>query len=108
MGSKVSVSNNVDHPEHYNFGQIETIDYIMDKELGFCLGNAVKYISRAGHKSGQEESQDLAKAVWYILRHMYEQSKKGQERSDDCMEQFETIKGYIEELQSKIFKNAIG
>lgn len=40
----------VNHPSHYTYGKIETIDYIEDKGLGFNLGNAVKYISRAGHK----------------------------------------------------------
>ena len=40
----------VTHPSHYTDGKIEVIDYIEDKGLDFHLGNAVKYISRAGHK----------------------------------------------------------
>ena len=40
----------VQHPAHYTTGKIECIDYIEDKELGFHLGNAVKYITRAGKK----------------------------------------------------------
>lgn len=56
----------VNHPSHYTYGKIETIDYIEDKGLGFNLGNAVKYISRAGHK--QNTIEDLEKAVWYINR----------------------------------------
>ena len=40
----------VAHPSHYTRGKIEVIDYIEDKNFDFCLGNAIKYISRAGYK----------------------------------------------------------
>ena len=43
-------SNTVEHPEHYTYGKIECIDFIYDKELNFSLGNAIKYIVRAGKK----------------------------------------------------------
>lgn len=56
----------VDHPSHYNTGKIEVISAIEDWMLGFHLGNAVKYIARAGHKGDTVE--DLEKAVWYIQR----------------------------------------
>ena len=49
-------------------GKIEVIDYIEDKGLGFCLGNAIKYISRAGKKDQSKEVEDLQKAIWYIQR----------------------------------------
>lgn len=58
----------VNHPAYYADGNIEVIDYIEDKHLGFCLGNAVKYISRAGKKDPDKEIEDLEKAVWYINR----------------------------------------
>lgn len=64
--------DNVNHPSHYTDGKIEVIDYIEDKQLGFCLGNAVKYISRAGKKKSgsmsdkEKEIEDLKKAVFYI------------------------------------------
>ena len=58
----------VNHPAYYADGNIEVIDYIEDKHLGFCLGNAVKYISRAGKKDPDKEVEDLEKAVWYINR----------------------------------------
>ena len=58
----------VNHPPHYTTGNIEVIDFIEDKELGFHLGNAIKYISRAGKKSKETELQDLKKAIWYIER----------------------------------------
>lgn len=60
----------VDHPNHYNTGKIEVIDYIEDQQLGFHLGNAVKYISRAGRKNADTEIEDLEKAVWYIQRYI--------------------------------------
>ena len=40
----------VNHPAHYTSGKIEVIDYIEDQKLPYHLGNAVKYISRAGKK----------------------------------------------------------
>lgn len=58
----------VNHPSYYTDGNIEVIDFIEDKNLGYHLGNAVKYISRAGKKSKDTEIQDLNKAVWYINR----------------------------------------
>lgn len=58
----------VNHPKHYTDGRIEVIDYIEDKKLGYHLGNAVKYISRAGKKDPEKEVEDLQKAVWYINR----------------------------------------
>lgn len=73
-----SKSDNVNHPSHYTDGKIEVIDYIEDKQLGFCLGNAVKYISRAGKKKSakmsnkEKEIEDLNKAVWYIERRIKE------------------------------------
>lgn len=58
----------VDHPSHYNTGSIEVIDAIEDWELGFNLGNAVKYIARAGKKDPTKECEDLKKAAWYLQR----------------------------------------
>ena len=68
----VSKIDAVNHPSHYADGKIEPIDYIEDKKLGFCLGNAIKYISRAGKKDKTKEIEDLKKAVWYIERRIQE------------------------------------
>jgi hypothetical protein len=62
----------VNRPAHYTDGKIEVIDYIEDKGLGFCLGNAIKYISRAGKKYKDKEIEDLKKAIWYIERRIKE------------------------------------
>lgn len=65
---------NVDHPYHYNFGTIEAIDVIEDWNLGFNLGNAVKYIARCDHKGNSIE--DLEKAAWYLQREIELRKKK--------------------------------
>lgn len=59
-------SDPVNHPEHYKTGGIETIDFIEAKNLGYNLGNVVKYITRADHKG--YKLQDLQKAQWYLNR----------------------------------------
>jgi len=63
-----AVHDNVNHPSHYTDGKIEVIDYIEDKKLGYHLGNACKYISRAGKKDAAKRIEDLQKAIWYISR----------------------------------------
>ena len=62
--------DNVDHPNHYTFGDIEVIDVIDDWHLDFCLGNAVKYIARAGKKDITTTIVDLKKAIWYIQHYI--------------------------------------
>ena len=57
----------VDHPNYYKTGGIEAIDAIEAWGLGFNLGNVVKYIARAGHKT-TDGLQDLRKAAWYLDR----------------------------------------
>lgn len=63
-----NMSDNVNHPSYYNTGKIEVIDFITDKKLDFCRGNAVKYIVRAGLKDPEKEVEDLQKAIFYINR----------------------------------------
>jgi uncharacterized protein DUF3310 len=63
----------VNHPSHYTFGKIEVIEAIEDWQLNFHLGNAVKYIARAGKKGDRLE--DLKKAAWYLQREI-ENSEK--------------------------------
>ncbi len=60
----------VNHPAHYTYGGIETMDYIDSLGMGvaFCLGNVIKYVSRAGHKDSTAVTEDLRKAQWYLNR----------------------------------------
>ena len=60
------MSNQVDHPEHYQANGIEAIDVIEGFNLNFNLGNAIKYILRSDKKGNKK--QDLEKAQWYLNR----------------------------------------
>jgi hypothetical protein len=64
----MATSSAVDHPEHYGGADnpYEAIKVIEAWDLGFHLGNTVKYISRAGRKGDRVE--DLEKARWYLDR----------------------------------------
>ncbi len=60
----------VNHPNHYGGEDnvYETIKVIEAWDLDFCLGNAIKYISRAGKKDKNKELEDLEKAAFYLER----------------------------------------
>ena len=62
----------VNHPKHYGGedNPYEAIKVIDAWELGFSLGNTVKYISRAGKKRKDKELEDLRKALWYLQHHI--------------------------------------
>lgn len=61
------MSEVINHPPHYGGDTTyEAIKVIEAWKLGFCLGNTVKYISRADHKGNKLE--DLKKARWYLDR----------------------------------------
>lgn len=59
--------DDVNHPEHYTShpSGVECIE--VTEHFNFCLGNAIKYIWRAGLKS-EDAVKDLRKAAWYIGR----------------------------------------
>lgn len=56
----------IDKPSYYKGSNFEVIDIIEDFNLGFRLGNAIKYILRCGKKGKRED--DLKKAIWYLER----------------------------------------
>lgn len=63
------MNNNVEHPQHYTesefkFHPVECID--ITRWLSFDLGNAFKYVWRAGKKDPEKFKEDLEKAVWYL------------------------------------------
>ena len=62
----------VNHPSHYGGknNEYEAIKVIDAWQLGFSLGNTIKYISRAGKKGKDKELQDLLKARWYLEHHI--------------------------------------
>ncbi len=61
------MNDNVNHPSHYTSHKsgIECIQ--VTEHMNFCIGNAMKYLWRAGIKS-ESPIEDLKKAVWYINR----------------------------------------
>lgn len=71
-GMGTQVSHAVNHPAHYGGADnpYEAIKVIEAWGLGFCLGNALKYIARAGKKDAARELEDLRKARWYLDRHI--------------------------------------
>ena len=73
----------VNHPSHYggSSNTYEAIKVIEAWDLGFHLGNTVKYISRAGKKETDKELQDLKKALWYLNHHIETLEDKLKENS---------------------------
>ncbi|MFD8789298.1 DUF3310 domain-containing protein [Streptomyces vinaceus] len=65
----------VNHPSHYTAhpSGVECIE--ITEHLNFCLGNAVKYVWRAGLKDSDKTVQDLEKAKFYISREIERISK---------------------------------
>lgn len=72
--AKAVSADPINSPSHYKVGGIETIDFIEAKDLGYNLGNVVKYITRAHHKG--ELLQDLKKAQWYLNREVTKLEEK--------------------------------
>lgn len=64
------MTEQINHPEHYGGKEniYEAIKVIENWNLNFCLGNTVKYISRAGKKDSDKIIEDLEKAQWYLTR----------------------------------------
>jgi len=65
----MNMSDQVNHPDHYNSGKVECIDGLEsalgDEQFkGFLRGNALKYLWRCGYKD--KPLQELGKAKWYI------------------------------------------
>lgn len=70
------MDDKVNHPKHYcnHPSGCECIQ--ITEHYGFCIGNAIKYLWRAGLKEDaykttiEKEIEDLQKAIWYINRHI--------------------------------------
>lgn len=108
----VSGHNAVDNPSHYCGTKYQVINFIEDWGLGYCLGNVVKYICRAGKKyvgDKQKELQDLKKAKWYLERRL-EEHKNGVELDSDELKMNISIDDFAEDqklnyIRKKIIKN---
>ena len=107
---------NINHPEYYTKGRIETWDFIKDKGLNFDRGNAVKYIVRAGDKDPKKEIEDLKKAINYINHEIKHISKRKEvlymvdeklvdyilSRVNELENKVETLKGVVIELEYQV------
>ena len=82
-------------PDHYKGNRFEAIDIIEDYELGFNLGNVIKYVLRAGKKN--DKLEDFKKAEWYIKREIELMERVN--RTDAMTEQ---IKAMTEEFRQAV------
>ena len=58
------MASTTEGPDYYKRGSTDVWDFIRDQGLNFHLGNAIKYICRAGYKDSKID--DLAKAIHYL------------------------------------------
>ena len=78
------MNTTVEYPKHYTShpSGVECIE--IAEHYNFCIGNAIKYLWRAGlkHEEGKrdadKEIEDLQKAVWYIQRRISYLQKESQ------------------------------
>lgn len=68
----------VNHPPHYTHhpSGVECITIV--EHFGFNVGNAIKYLWRAGLKPGSGRLDDLQKAQWYVAREIQRAAAGGQ------------------------------
>lgn len=64
--------NKIDHPSHYDLGNIECIDVMIETQgteavKSFCICNVFKYLYRHKYKNGLE---DIRKALWYLVKYI--------------------------------------
>ena len=80
MANYFHLNNSSDKgPSYYKRGKAQVWDFIRDNDLNFHLGNAVKYIARAGYKDSKKD--DLIKAIHYLeneLEHTINATAAGQ------------------------------
>ena len=82
----MKINDNVNHPNHYCEGRkYEPWDVIVDWQLDYLTGSAVKYLSRAGRKNPDKEVEDLQKAIAYIEKRIKVLESRKSDDSDDSI-----------------------
>ena len=77
------MSDLVNSPSHYHKASgVEVIVAIEAWGLGFCLGNVIKYVARAGRKDSGTRIEDLHKARWYLNRELEALEREERERAE--------------------------
>lgn len=69
---KIVRGDAINHKSLYPNDEMKVIDFILDNQLGFCLGNAVMFIAMSGKKDKDKEIERLEKAIWHINRRIKE------------------------------------
>ena len=83
------MADNVNHPTHYTShpSGVECIE--ITEHYSFCVGNAIKYLWRAGLKKDgtlddiDKEIEDVQKAAWYVQRHLENLQKKKKQMTEE-------------------------
>jgi hypothetical protein len=97
----IYMPNDIDSPPHYqmkmpNGSTIQAIDYIRatlgdDGCVNYCVGSALKYLSRAGRKQGNAREKDLRKAAWFCIMAAQICEDIGQMAMTDCDDEGDTV-----------------
>jgi Protein of unknwon function (DUF3310) len=80
--------SNLSGPTYYKRGNVEVWDFIRDQGLNYHLGNAIKYICRAGFKDSKVE--DLKKAIHYLQNELEATTGKRIQEKFPGQEQYES------------------
>ena len=99
------MADTIKHPPHYFRFKIEPITFIMQNEIPYAEGNAIKYICRWRHKHKTKEEQlgDLKKAIQYINL-LIEQETQGKGEVKLKLTG-QTAEEKAEEMQKGLYKN---
>tara|TARA_R100000406_G_scaffold63444_1_gene44429 strand:+ start:550 stop:852 length:303 start_codon:yes stop_codon:yes gene_type:complete len=81
------------NPDHYKTALIEVWDYIHENELCYFKGNILKYVIRAGRKSGETELDDLLKAKTYLEKLIALKSNVTPAKRDRVQEMYDAACG---------------
>lgn len=87
----------VTHPSHYNWhpGGIECREVV--RHFDFNLGNAIKYVWRAGYKDSRTHIEDLRKAIDYINDEINEVVKAEQQHRRQPVDPQEPPPGFADD-----------
>lgn len=107
----------VNHPEHYGGedNPYEAIKVIDAWDLSFCLGNAVKYIARAGRKS-VDGTEDLCKARWYLDHEIKRaggpplsvaEDRNAAERNENRKRLLDFLKSFVQNREASTLANLL-
>ncbi|QBP06052.1 hypothetical protein [Synechococcus phage S-B68] len=73
------------NPHHYRGDRkFEPIAVIEDWDLNYNLGNALKYISRNGRKPGEDPTEGLRKAIWYLEREIGKYERTAEDELEEA------------------------